>query len=92
MACRRRENKSGPMNLAEAPMAKPLRILRIAGGEVVRRRLLSMGFHPGDVVELDSMAILKGPILVRSAASDNRVALGRAIARKIEVEVADGRP
>jgi Fe2+ transport system protein FeoA len=91
MACKRSEHKSGPMNLADAPMARPLRILGIAGGEVVRRRLLSMGFHPGDVVELDSMAILKGPILVRNTASDSRVALGRAIARKIEVEVADGR-
>jgi Fe2+ transport system protein FeoA len=92
MACKRSENESGPMNLSDAPMARPLRILRIAGGEVVRRRLLSMGFHPGDVVELDSMAILKGPILVRNTASDSRVALGRGIARKIEVEVLDGRP
>jgi Fe2+ transport system protein FeoA len=72
-------------------MAKPLRILGIAGGEVVRRRLLSMGFHPGDIVELDSAAILKGPMLVRNIASDSRVAIGRGIARKVRVEVADGR-
>ncbi len=80
------------MNLADAPLTKPLRILGIAGGELVRRRLLSMGFHPGDIIELDSAAILKGPILVRNTASDSRVALGRGIARKIVVEVADGRP
>jgi Fe2+ transport system protein FeoA len=72
-------------------MAKPLRILGIAGGEVVRRRLLSMGFHPGDIVELDSAAILKGPMLVRNIASDSRIAIGRGIARKVRVEVADGR-
>lgn len=79
------------MNLADAPLAKPLRILGIAGSELVRRRLLSMGLHPGDIVELDSAAIMKGPILVRNTASDSRVALGRGIARKILVEVADGR-
>ncbi len=92
MACKNGENVSAPMNLSDAPMARPLRILGIAGGEVVRRRLLSMGFHPGDIIELDSAAILRGPILVRNTASDSRVALGRGIARKIRVEVADGRP
>jgi Fe2+ transport system protein FeoA len=91
MACKNGENENGPMNLSDAPKARPLRILGIAGGEVVRRRLLSMGFHPGDIVELDSAAILKGPILIRNTASDSRVALGRGIARKIRVEVADGR-
>lgn len=91
MACKRSENESRPMNLSDAPMAKPLRILGIAGGEVVRRRLLSMGFHPGDIVELDSAAILKGPMLVRNIASDSRIAIGRGIARKVRVEVADGR-
>ncbi len=80
------------MNLCEAPLSKPLRILGIAGGEGVRRRLMSMGFHPGDIVELDSAAILRGPILVRNTASDSRVALGRGVARKIRVEVTDGRP
>lgn len=92
MTCKRNENESESMNLSDAPMGRPLRILGIAGGEVVRRRLLSLGFHPGDTVELDSAAILKGPILVRNSASDSRVALGRGIARKIRVEVADGRP
>ncbi len=80
------------MDLCEAPLLKPLRILGIAGGESVRRRLLSMGFHPGDIIELDSAAILRGPILVRNTASGSRVAIGRGIARKIRVEVADGHP
>jgi len=79
------------MSLVEAPIDKPLRIVDIAGGESVRRRLLAIGFHKGDVVELDSVAILKGPILIRSAACGTRVALGRGIARKITVEVLDGR-
>jgi len=84
--------KTKRMSLVEAPIDKPLRIVDIAGGESVRRRLLAIGFHKGDVVELDSAAILKGPVLVRSSASDMRIALGRGIARKIEVEVLDGQP
>jgi Fe2+ transport system protein FeoA len=80
------------MNLCEAPMSKPMRILGIAGGEGVRRRLLALGFHPGDVIELDNAAIMSGPILVRNVASGGRVAIGRGIARKIRVEVADGNP
>lgn len=80
------------ISLIEAPINKLLRIVDIAGGESVRRRLLAIGFHKGDVVLLDSLAILKGPILVRSSLSDMRIALGRGIAGKITVEVLDGRP
>ena len=80
------------MDLCEAPLSKPLRILAIAGGEAVRRRLLALGFHPGDVIELDSAAIMNGPVLVRNVASGGRVALGRGVARKVRVEVVDGRP
>lgn len=79
------------LSLVEAPIDKPLRIIDIAGGESVRRRLLAIGFHKGDVVELDSLAILKGPVLIRSAAYGTKVALGRGIARKITIEVLDGR-
>jgi Fe2+ transport system protein FeoA len=87
-----RNMRTKGMSLVEAPINKPLRIIDIAGGESVRRRLLAIGFHKGDVVELDSLAILKGPILVRSSVSDMRIALGRGIARKITVEVLDGQP
>ena len=86
-----RKMRTKGLSLVEAPINKPLRVIDIAGGESVRRRLLAIGFHKGDVVELDSVAILKGPILVWSSASGMRVALGRGIARKITVEVLDGR-
>jgi Fe2+ transport system protein FeoA len=82
--------KKKRMSLVEAPIDRSLRIVDIAGGESVRRRLLAIGFHKGDLVVLDSLAILKGPILVRSSASGMRIALGRGIARKITVEVMDG--
>ncbi|HOI45029.1 MAG TPA: FeoA family protein [Candidatus Aminicenantes bacterium] len=75
------------MTLLNAPLEKPLKIVDICGGEGIRRKLLSLGFFKGDVIELDSQAILRGPLLVRNVRSDTRVALGRGIARGIHVEV-----
>jgi len=77
------------VTLIEAPLAKPLKILDIAGGETVHRRLMALGFHKGACVELLSMAIMKGPILVRHLSSDTQTALGRGVAGKIMVEVLD---
>ena len=48
-----------------------------------------MGFHKGDTIELDSMAIFRGPVLVRNLTSDTSVALGRGIAQRIIVEIID---
>ncbi|MFB0564197.1 MAG: ferrous iron transport protein A [Candidatus Aminicenantaceae bacterium] len=77
------------INLAEAPPDTPLRIIDIFGGHGVRRRLFAMGFHRGDLIELDSQSILRGPVLVRNLTSDTSVALGRGIAQKIIVEIVD---
>ncbi len=74
------------MNLTNAPHGRPLRIVDLAGGENVRRRLMALGFHTGDVVELDGRAILRGPLLVRNCTSDTTVALGRGVAQKVHVE------
>ena len=74
------------MNLLDAPHNTPLRIVDLAGGEGVRRRLMAMGFHKGDLVELDGQAIFRGPLLVRSRGSDTTVALGRGVAQKVLVE------
>jgi Fe2+ transport system protein FeoA len=63
-----------------------LRIVGLAGGEDVRRRLMALGFHVGDVVELDGQAILRGPVLVRSCRSGTTIALGRGVARRVSVE------
>ncbi len=78
------------VRLSEAPPGKPLRIVDILGGHGVRRRLLALGFHKGDLVERNSGAIFGGPFLVKSLSSDTTVALGRGIAHKILVEVLDG--
>jgi len=77
------------MNLVEAPHDTPLKIVSILGGHGVRRRLLSLGFHRNDIIELDSKSLFKGPILVRDLTSDTSVALGRGIAQNIMVEVVD---
>jgi len=78
------------MNLLEAPHNTPLRIVDLAGGESVRRRLMALGFHKDDLVELDGRAILRGPLLVRNCTSDTTVALGRGIAQKVLVEFLHG--
>lgn len=78
------------VRLSEAPPGKPLRIVDILGGHGMRRRLLALGFHKGDLIERNSKAILGGPFLVKSLSCDATVALGRGIAHKILVEIIDG--
>ncbi len=75
--------------LVLAPQDTPLKIRSVLGGEGVRRRLFALGFHINDLIELDSEAILKGPVLVRNLTADTTVALGRGIAQKILVEIAN---
>ena len=77
------------ISLMDAPADTSLRIVAFQGGHEVRRRLLALGFHKDDVIELDSRSILGGPVLVRDLTSDTSVALGRGIAQKIMVEIID---
>jgi Fe2+ transport system protein FeoA len=77
------------ISLANAPKDKPLRIIDFYGGYGMRRRLMALGFHKNDIVELDSRSILGGPLLIRDLTSETSVALGRGIARKIMVEIID---
>jgi len=80
------------MSLLEAPQRVGLKIIDIAGGEGVRRRLFSLGFHKGDSIECQAQGILGGPILIKNIRSGVTAAVGRGIARKIQVEVMDGNP
>lgn len=77
------------ISLIKAPADTPLKIVDVMGGHGVRRRLLALGFHKNDIIELDSCSILRGPVLVRDLTSDTSVALGRGIAQKIMVEIID---
>jgi Fe2+ transport system protein FeoA len=83
------DNIKKALTLAQAPRGIPLRVQSVFGGEGVRRRLFALGFHINDLIELDSEAILKGPVLVRNLTADTTVALGRGIAQKIMVEIAN---
>jgi len=79
------------ISLINAPSDTPLKIVDVLGGHGVRRRLLALGFHKNDIIELDSRSIFRGPVLVRDLTSDTSVALGRGIAQKIMVEIIDER-
>jgi Fe2+ transport system protein FeoA len=75
------------IRLTDAPTDKQLKIISIEGGHGIHRKLLSLGFHKDDIIELESRSILRGPILVRGLTSDTSVALGRGIAQNIMVEI-----
>jgi Fe2+ transport system protein FeoA len=77
------------LKLIDAPQETPLRIVRIAGGEGMQRRLFALGFHKDDIIELKAVGILRGPLLVRNITSETTAAIGRGIAQKIFVEKAD---
>jgi Fe2+ transport system protein FeoA len=74
-------------DLMKAPRGLPLRVVDISGGEGVRRRLFSLGIHPGDLIEFLSQGIMGGPVLIRPVGSGVTIAIGRGVARKILVEI-----
>ena len=77
-------------SLVQSPQGLALRIVDISGGESVRRRLFALGFNIGDDIELQAKGILRGPVLIRNRRTGVTAAIGRSIAQKIMVEVADG--
>ena len=77
------------MSLTNAPRDARRRIAGIEGGHGVRRRLFSLGLHRGDLIEVDSKSILRGPIVIRNLSSDTSMAVGRGIAHNIMVEVVE---
>ena len=78
------------MTLLQAAQDFPIRIVDIAGGEGVRRRLFSLGFNIGDRIALGGRSILRGPVLIRNLDLGVTVAVSRGIAQKIMVEAVDG--
>jgi len=75
------------VSLVDVPADKRVKIVKISGGYGIHRKLLSMGFHKDDILELDSKSIFKGPVLIKNLNSETSVALGRGIAQKIMVEI-----
>lgn len=77
------------ISLIDAPQDKKLKIVDFKGGQGVHRRLLALGFHKNDIIELDSRSIFGGPLLIKDLTTEISAALGRAIAKKIVVEIID---
>ncbi|MBD3414206.1 MAG: ferrous iron transport protein A [Candidatus Aminicenantes bacterium] len=74
-------------NLIGSPKHKKLKIINISGGTEVRRRLFSLGIHKGDIVQLDTRSMFRGPVLIKNLSTDTSVAIGRGIASKITVDI-----
>jgi len=69
--------------LAMLPQGSSVKVVRIVGGKGITRRLVEMGFIPGEKVKI-LHSDFSGPILV--SVKDSKVALGRGIAMKIVVD------
>ncbi len=73
------------MNLYQAEDQSPLKLVAISGGWGARRTLNQLGLHVGDEVVILRRAPLGGPVEVENHGM--RVAIGRRLAEKIEVEI-----
>ncbi len=63
-------------------------VAEIRGGWGIRQRLNQMGIHVGDVIQIRRCCSMGGPILVRIHGTE--IALGRGMARRIQVIPAGG--
>ena len=66
-------------------MRKQVRVIAIDGGHGVRSHLNTLGVHIGDWLTVVERAPFHGPVLVEMNGS--RVALGRGIAAKVQVDI-----
>jgi ferrous iron transport protein A len=72
------------MTLDQLNFGQTAKIVAIGGGHGLQRHLQQMGLHPGDIVIVSSRGAFRGPLLVSFHGS--QIAIGRGIARKIEIE------
>lgn len=73
--------------LDQVQEGKKVKVIEINGGRSVRQGLAEMGVHPGDIVGIIRSSVFGGPLLIDIR--DNKIAIGRSVAQKIEVEVVD---
>ena len=64
-------------------------VREVHGGHGLRRRLGTVGVHPGDALDVLRGGVGGGPVLIEIHGA--RVAIGRRQAERIEVELADPR-
>jgi ferrous iron transport protein A len=70
------------MNLLEVSSGKRVKVVNIKGGFGIRNRFAAMGIYPG--AEVTVVKSPPGPMIVEIAGT--RLALGKGMAAKIEVE------
>lgn len=73
------------MPLTMVSPGERVRMIVIRGGHTVRRRLADLGLTPGTVLRV-MQADAYGPLIV-AVKNDTRLALGRGMAHKIQVEL-----
>jgi ferrous iron transport protein A len=73
------------MTLDTVGIHRQARVIMINGGHSVRSYLNTLGIHIGDWLTVVQRAPFRGPVLVE--ANGTRVALGRGIASKIQVDM-----
>ena len=73
------------MPLTMVSPGERVRMIVIRGGRTVRRRLADLGLTPGTVLRV-MQADAYGPLIV-AVKNDTRLALGRGMAHKIQVEL-----
>lgn len=75
------------MRLLDAPQNQWLKVSTLDGGSGLRARLSQHGLFTGDRLRLLRVAPLRGPLLIE--VNGREIALGRGIAEKINVEIAE---
>ena len=77
------------MTLEQVEPTREALVVAITGGRGVYAHLNTLGIHVGDRVTVIDRAPFRGPVLVE--VHGFRVALGRGVARQVEVESAGRR-
>lgn len=78
------------MTLDQLDFGQQAKIVAVGGGHGLRRHLQQMGLHPGDAVSVSSRGAFRGPLLI--SVHGSQIAIGRGIARKIEIEPVEVQP
>lgn len=73
------------MTLDRAQKAEDLEVVEISGSREVTNSLVQLGIRVGETLRVKRAAPLGGAILVQTG--ERSVALGRALARKVKVQI-----
>jgi Fe2+ transport system protein FeoA len=76
------------MTLLIAPNGKLLKITEIIGNKELIKQLSILNIHLEDIIEKNKGGFL-GPLVIRKIQDNNKVAIGKNIAKKIIVEIPD---